>query len=43
MDYEVKGTRPRSRPKKTWREIVKKDYQAGKVNGDAMEEDGGSE
>jgi len=24
MDYEVDGARPRGRPKKTWREIVKK-------------------
>ena len=25
MEYEVEGTRPRGRPKKTWREIVEKD------------------
>jgi len=25
MEYEVEGARPRSRPKKTWREIVDKD------------------
>jgi len=24
MEYEVEGARPRGRPKKTWREIVKK-------------------
>jgi len=24
MEYEVKGARPRGRPKKTWREIVEK-------------------
>jgi len=24
MEYEVEGARPRSRPKKTWREIVEK-------------------
>ena len=24
MEYEVEGTRPRGRPKKTWREIVEK-------------------
>jgi len=27
-EYEVEGTRPRGRPKKTWREIVEKDCQA---------------
>jgi len=24
MEYEVQGARPRGRPKKTWRQIVKK-------------------
>ena len=24
MDYRVEGVKPRSRPKKTWREIVKR-------------------
>jgi len=24
MDYEVQGARPKGRPKKTWRKIVKK-------------------
>jgi len=24
MEYKVEGARPRSRPKKTWREIVEK-------------------
>jgi len=28
MEYEVEGTRPRGRPKKTRREIVEKDCQA---------------
>jgi len=28
MEYEVEGTRPRGRPKKTWREIVEKDCRA---------------
>jgi len=28
MEYEVKG----SRPKRTWREVVEKDCQAGKLN-----------
>jgi len=32
MEYEVEGTRPRGRPKKTWREIVQKDCQAHKLN-----------
>jgi len=27
MKYEVEGTRPRGRPKKTWREIAVKDCQ----------------
>jgi len=34
----VDGTMPRSRPKKTWREIVKKDCQARNLNReDAMD------
>jgi len=38
MEYEVEGTRPRGRPKKTWREIVEKDCQARKLNReDAMD------
>jgi len=38
MEYEVEGTRPRGRPKKTWREIVEKDCQACKLNReDAMD------
>jgi len=32
MEYEVEGARPRGRPKKTWREIVEKDYKAHKLN-----------
>jgi len=32
MEYEVEGTRPRGRPKKTWREIADKDCQAHKLN-----------
>jgi len=28
MEYEVKGARPRGRPKKTWTEIVEKDCPA---------------
>jgi len=32
MEYEVKGPRPRGRPKRTWREVVEKDCQALKLN-----------
>jgi len=32
MEYEVEGARPRSRPKKTWREIMEKDCNARKLN-----------
>ena len=38
MDYEVEHARSRGRPKKTWREIVEKDYQARGLNReDAMD------
>jgi len=38
MDYEVVGVRPRGRPKKTWREIVEKVFQARGLNReDAMD------
>ena len=38
MEYEVKGTRPRGRPKRTWTEIVEKDYRARGLNReDAMD------
>jgi len=38
MEYEVHDARPRGRRKETWREIVKKDCQALKVNKeDAMD------
>jgi len=38
MEYEVEGTRPRGRQKKTWREIVEKDCQVCGLNrGDAMD------
>jgi len=37
-EYEVEGARPRGRPKKTWREIVKKDCQVHGLNReDAMD------
>jgi len=28
MEYEVEGSRPRRRPKKTWKEVVREDCQA---------------
>jgi len=28
MEYEVEGARPRAIPKKTWKEIVGKEYEA---------------
>ena len=31
MEYEVQGPRPRGRPKRTWREVVREDCQARKV------------
>jgi len=41
MEYEVDGSRPRGRPKRTWREVVKKDCQARNLNKeDAMDRDG---
>jgi len=32
MEYEVQDPRPRGRPKKTWREVVREDCQARKMN-----------
>jgi len=32
MEYEVEGPRPRGRPKRTWREVVREDCQAYKLN-----------
>ena len=32
MEYEVQGPRPRGRPKRTWREAVREDCQARKLN-----------
>jgi len=38
MEYEADGFRPRGRPKNTWREVVKKDCQTRRLNGeDAMD------
>jgi len=34
MEYEVEGSRPRGRPKRTWREVVEKDCQTHKLNRD---------
>ena len=32
MEYEVQHPRPRGRPKRTWREVVREDCQAHKMN-----------
>ena len=32
MEYEVESPRPRGRPKRTWREVVREDCQARKTN-----------
>ena len=32
MEYEVEGPRPSGRPKRTWREVVREDCQARKMN-----------
>ena len=32
MEYEVEGPRPRRSPKRTWREVVREDCQARKLN-----------
>ena len=38
MEHEVEGSRPRGRPKKTWKEVVRYDCQARKLNKeDAMD------
>ena len=38
IEYEVEGPRPRGRPKRTWREVVREDCQARKLNKeDAMD------
>jgi len=37
MDYGVEGSRPRDRPKRTWREVVQNDCESRKLNrADAM-------
>jgi len=38
MEYKVEGSRPRGRPKRTWKEVVQKDCQARNFNKeDAMD------
>ena len=38
MEHEVEGSRPRGRPKRTWKEVVREDCQARKLNKeDAMD------
>ena len=38
MEYEVEGSRPIGRPKRTWTEVVQKDCQAFNLNKeDAMD------
>ena len=38
MEYEVEDSRPRGRPKRTWKEVVREDCQARKLNKeDAMD------
>jgi len=38
MEFKVEGSRPRGRPKKTWREIVEKDCRSCGLNmEDAMD------
>ena len=37
-EYEVEGSRPRGKPKRTWREVLQKDCQARNLNReDAMD------
>ena len=38
MEYEVQGPTPRGRPKRTWKQVVREDCQARKMNReDAMD------
>ena len=37
MEYVVEGSRPRGRPKRTWKEVVQKDCQARNLNEYAMD------
>ena len=37
MEHEVEGSRPRGRPKKTWKEVVREDCQAKLNKEDAVD------
>jgi len=37
MEYEVEGSRPRGRPKRTWKEVVREDCQRKLNKEDAMD------
>jgi len=40
MEYEVEGSRPKGRPKMTWKKVVQKDCQARNLNKeDAIDRD----
>jgi len=40
IEYEVEGSRPRGRPKRSWKEVVQKDCHASSLNNeDAMDHD----
>jgi len=41
VDYEVEGAEPGGRPGRTWREIVEKDCQARRLNGEEAVDRGG--
>jgi len=32
MEYEVEGPRPRGRPKRTWKDVVRENCEARKMN-----------
>jgi len=41
MEYTAEGSRPRGKPKRTWKEVVQKDCQARNLNKeDAMDRGG---
>jgi len=37
MEYEVEDSRPRGRPKRTWREVVQKECQACNLKEEGMD------
>jgi len=41
IEYEMVGSRPRGRPKRTWREVVQKDCQARNLNREGAMDHGG--